>query len=365
MLTDQALQELLGFQTRYPVLSVYLSTDPTGGSADGYKLRLRSLLKDIALTDDVESILRYFDHEYNWSGRSVAVFSCTPDGFFRAYPLAIQVTDRVHMDKQPFVKPLADLLDDYGGYGVILVDKQGARLFYFHLGELREQEGVLGENVKHVKRGGASTVPGRRGGIAGRTNRAEEVAERNMKEIAEFAAHFLAENNVRRVLIGGTDDNVAFFRSHLAKAWQSLVVGCFPMSMTAANIEVKERAMQIGREAELRREARLVDAVITGAAKGKGGVVSLDNTLQALRSGRVQTLVVEEGYHAPGFRCRGCGFLTAQEIHACPFCGKAFEHIPDAVEMVVYEVMKLGGDIEVLHGEQAEELQKIGALLRY
>ena len=45
-----------------------------------------------------------------------------------------------------------------------MVDKQGARLFYFHLGELREQEGVLGESVKRTKRGGGSQAAGRRGG---------------------------------------------------------------------------------------------------------------------------------------------------------------------------------------------------------
>ena len=31
-----------------------------------------------------------------------------------------------------------------------------------------------------------------------------------------------AENNVRRILIGGTEDNVSFFRAQLPKAWRSL-----------------------------------------------------------------------------------------------------------------------------------------------
>ena len=44
------------------------------------------------------------------------------------------------------------MFDVYGGYGVILVDRQGARVFHFHLGELVEQEGVLGTLVKHTKR---------------------------------------------------------------------------------------------------------------------------------------------------------------------------------------------------------------------
>jgi len=250
MLTDRDLQELLGYQAQHPVVSLYLNTEPTQGSADAYKLRLRNMLRGVDQREDVSAIEKYFKHEYDWTGRSVAVFSCAPEGFFHAYPLAVPIRERVRINTQPHVKPLADILDAYGGYGVALVDKQGARLFSYHLGELREQEGVLGETVKHTKRGGSSQFPGRRGGIAGQTNYAEEVAERNMRDAADFATHFFAENNVRRVLLAGTDDNLAMFRGLLPKAWQSLIVGTFPMSMNAHKNEVLERAFQIGQEAE-------------------------------------------------------------------------------------------------------------------
>jgi rubrerythrin len=264
------------------------------------------------------------------------------------------------------VKPLADLLDSYGGYGVALVDKQGARFFYFHLGELREQEGTLGESVRRTKRGGASTYPGRRGGVAGQTNYAGEVAERNMRDAAEYAARFFAENNVRRVLIGGTEANAALFRNYLSKAWQSLIVGTFPMSMTASKDDVLQRAMQIGKEAEKRREARLVETVITSSAKGRGGVINLDDTLQAVYDGKVQILLIREGYRAPGYRCKGCGYITAQQINPCPFCGASFEQIPDAVELAVHNVMSHGGEVEVLHDDQiTAHIGNIGALLRY
>jgi peptide chain release factor subunit 1 len=366
MLTEDNLRELLAYQSQAPLLSVYLNTEPAEGSADVYRLRLRSMLKDVELKEDKNAVKRYFDHEFDWSGRSVAVFSCAPEKFFRAYALAVPIHSIVHVSNHPHVKPLADVLDAYGGYGVALVDKQGARLFYFHLGELREQEGMLGESVRHTKRGGASTVPGRRGGVAGRKNYEEDVIEKNMKEAADFAAHFFGENNVRRVLIGGTEDNIASFRGFLPKSWQSLIVGVFPMSMTASKEEVLAKAMHIGFEAEKRREARLVNMMVTGAAKGKGGVIRLDDTLGALHEGRVQTLVIREGYRAPVYRCTGCNYITAQEIEICPFCGHKFENIPDAVEMAVHQVMKLGGEVEVLHdGQSTESFGNIGALLRY
>lgn len=366
MLTDRDLKELLEYKSDHPVLSVYLNTDPTNGNAETHKLHLRTMLKDIDLNEDVEVIERFFDHQFDWSGKSVVVFSCSLDGWLRYYSLAVPIRSRVRVSERPHFKPLADLLDFYGGYGVAIVDKQGARFFYFHLGELHEQEGVLGENVRHTKRGGGSQSPGRRGGSAGQTNYIEEVAERNIKDEADFAARFFSENNVRRVLIGGSDENVALFRSHLPKAWQSLVVGSFPVSMSASNHEVHERAMQVGREAELKRESKLINAVITSAAKGKGGVVQLDDTLSAVHQGRVLTLLIKEGFRAPGHRCMDCGFITGILIELCPFCGGAIENIPDAVELVVRKVLQAGGDVEVLHDEkELSQHGHIGALLRY
>jgi peptide chain release factor subunit 1 len=187
-----------------------------------------------------------------------------------------------------------------------------------------------------------------------------------MKDSVDFAIHFFEENHVRRVLIGGTDDNVALFRSLLPKAWQSLVVGAFPMSMTASHSDVLARTMQIGLEAEWHREERLADAIITAAAKGGSGAVGLDDTLEAIRAGRVQTLVISEGYRKPGYHCLGCGYLTTQPQATCPFCSSAFEQIPDTVEMAVQTVMKAGGDVQVLHSSpKLESIGMIGAVLRY
>ncbi len=366
MLSDHDLHELLSYQAGSPVLSLYLNTEPENGNADSHRLRLRSLLREVNIPEDEAVIMRYFDHEHDWTGRSVVVFSCAAEGYFRAYPLAVPVRSRVRINDRPHVKPLADLLDSYGGYGVVLVDKQGARVFFFHLGELREQEGVLGESVRHTKRGGGSSAPGRRGGVAGQTDYVDEITERNMKEVVGFATHFFSDNNLRRLLIGGTDQNAALFKSLLPKAWQSLVVGHFPMSMAASHTEVLEKAMLIGKEAEMRREARLVDSVVTETAKGRMGVLGLDDTLEMVRAGRVQSLVIREGYRAPGYVCEGCGNLVTQVLETCPFCGASFKEIPDAVETAVRQVMQQGADVEVLHPEQEfGEGHNIGALLRY
>jgi peptide chain release factor subunit 1 len=365
MFNENDLRELLDSDTTDPVLSVYLNTDPTMGNADAYKLRLRNLLKEVELEEDVEAVERYINTEYDWSGRGIAIFSCSNNDFFRAYPLAIPVHDMVQAGNAPAIKPLANLIEAYGGYGVVLVDKQGARLFSFHLGELKEQEGVLGDSVKRMKRGGASSMGGRRGG-GGKARAMDETIERNMRDAAEFTVKFFEENNVRRVLIGGTDDNVALFRGLLPKAWQSLVVGTFASSMAASHAEVQAKALEIGHEADKKQEKHLIDRLITSAAKGQGGVIGLEKSLAAITSGRVQVLVLIENYHEPGYHCSECGIMTTLPEEHCTGCGEVVEKVQDIVESAIAATLRSGGEVEVIHHSAAlEGEQKIGALLRY
>ncbi len=363
MLTENDLRELLEFSAPAPVLSLYLNTDPSEGNTDAHKLRARSMIKDINLPQDVEAMIRYLDHEYNWSGRGVAIFSCAPAGFLRAYPLGVPVRSAVHISDKPSVKNLSGLLDNFGGYGIVLVDKQGARLFHFHLGVLVEQEGVVGETVKHTKRGGASAVPGRRGGVSGQTRAVEEQVDRNMKDAVDFAVHFFESKKIRRILIGGTDENVKQFRGFLPKAWHSLVIGSFPISLTANPTEVQARALEVSMQVEERREADLVDGLLSGTGKANITVTGLDATLEATNQGRVQLLVVTEGLRKVGYRAKEDGSL----VHKPPADAvDGYEKVFDVVDLAVNAVLRSGGEVEVVHQNDAlEKLGSIGAMLRY
>jgi peptide chain release factor subunit 1 len=361
MLSDKALQELLDYESSVPVLSVYLNTDIT---PDAYKLTLRSMLKGIEMPADEEAALRYIEHEYARQGRSVALFSCAEENFFRAYPLSVAVHSRIHVAEKPYVRPLANLLDAYGAYGVALVDKQGARFFYFHLGQLVEQEGMLGEEVRQNK--GNTSAHGRRSyEDTGVTNLDTTTAKKNFKEAAEYAVAFFEKQKVRRILLGGTDENTAHFQQQLPKSWQSLIVGSFAMDMNANQQQILDETLKVGAKAEEKREAALVQQMITSAAKAAEGVAGLAATLPLTRDGRVQTLLVDENYHAPGYQCESCGYLTAEAAESCAFCGGTFAEIEDATETAIRAVMLSGGVVEIVRDNADMEEIGIGALLRY
>ncbi|HEY74098.1 MAG: hypothetical protein DRJ03_12685 [Chloroflexi bacterium] len=369
MFKQQDLHELAAYQAETPILSVYLDVDPTERKTDEYKLALRQMLKraeGLAAAEDIASVERFFDHEYDWSGRGVVIFSCEKENFWRTYSLVVPVASGVTIARKPYIWPLVALMDAYGSYAVAQVDRQGVRLLLFEMGELQITGGYLGEEVRKLKKGrGSSGGAGRRGGAPVSSRREDEVAQRNIRDAVKATDRFCRKHKPQRLIIVGADPIVAHFREALPKRLQEQVIGSFSADMSASEPEIRERSLEILQRVEKERESALVDAVFTEAAKGQRGVIRLADTLGAAREGRIQTLVVARDYHQSGYQCQNCAYLTDQALDGCPFCGGEFAEIPDAAEALVTKVIEDGGRVEVVDEHPKIAKFGVGALLRY
>ncbi|MBN1178144.1 MAG: hypothetical protein JXD18_02965 [Anaerolineae bacterium] len=366
---EKELQELAKVEYKTPILSVYLNVDPTQRTSEEYLLSLRNMLKEVegrAASEDIAAVQRYFEHEYDWSGRGVVIFSCNAEDFWRAYTVAVPVASGATLARRPYLSPLAALMDAYGRYAVVLVDRQSVRLMAFQLGKLAQEQAFEGEEVRKLKKGrGSSGGPGRRGGAPISSRREEEVVTRNLKEAAKFVDMFCRQYKPRQLILAGTDHTIAQFEDFLPKSLQEQVIGTMTVSVGAGEPEIREQSLGIIQRADREREAKIVQAALTAAAKGKEGVAGLEGTLSAAHEGRILTLVIDRHYHAPGYRCNNCGYLTAEAMEICPFCGGTFAEIPDAAEAVVTKVIEDGGTIEVVDDNAQMAQTGIGALLRY
>jgi hypothetical protein len=369
MFKQDDLRELAAFQARTPILSVYLNVDPTEHTTDEYKLALRQMLKQaegVASPKDAEAVGRFFDHEYDWSGRGVVIFSGVREGFWRTYSLAVPVTSGVTVARKPYIWPLTALVNAYGSYAVAQIDRRGLRLLQFEMGELQATDGHLGEEVRKLKKGrGSSGRAGRRGGAPISSQHEEGIAQRNIREAIDATKRFCRQHKPQRLIIAGAEPTVAQFRDALPKALQDKVIGTFNADMNAPEPELRERSLEILQQVEKERQAALVDAVFTAAAKGRGGAIRLADTLGAAHEGRVQTLVIARDYHQPGYRCSNCAYVTDHSLDVCPFCGGEFTEIPDAAEVLVTKVIEDGGQVEVIDDHPKIAEFGVGALLRY
>ncbi len=367
MFDEKSLRELASIQGNGPILSVYLNVDPTNHSAEEYKLTLREMLKQVegdVEPEDIAAVKRYIDLQYDWSGRGLVMFSRDSEDIWQAYSLSIPVRSGVTVAQKPYISPLVELDSLYGRYAVALVDRQGARFFLFQMGELVKQEGTVGEDIRRTRKGRGSSVVGMRGGSPASGRKEAELVQRNLKESASALTNFCQRMHARRLLLAGSEHTVAQFHSLLPSPLKEMVVGTFTADMDASELDIRDQSFALLTDLEAARQEEVIKTTITAAAKGQNGVVGLDSVLSVAYEGRIQVLVVERDYQAPGYRCDSCGYLTTQPLEKCVFCSGTFTEIPDAVEAVVGQVVEKGGAVEVVD-DTAMEDTRIGALLRY
>lgn len=371
MFTQDQLQDLLKFNANGAgIVSIYLDTDCSQQTAETIKLQVRGMLRELngVYGEDAEIIERYLDLSYDWSKPGLALFSSADNEYFRAFPVGLSFRNRVRVGPKPYVKPLAHLLDYYAHYGVILIDRVGARFFEYHLGELQVSEGVMGEDVRHLKKGSGSSAVGTRGGARGAqggSRHEEEVVQRNLRDAASAASRFFASKPIRRLFIGGTAENVAQFRELLTKQLQSCIAGTFAMDMTAGEHEVRNQTLAMLGEYNVERERKLVETMIAAQAMGANAVVGLDDTLQAIADKRVETLIISDGLRAPGYVKDESGFVVAN-IARSPLSDQELQEVPDVIDSAVAYALAQGGHVEVIsENPDLEAVGRIGAILRY
>ena len=264
--------------------------------------------------------------------------------------------------RRPLVRRLVDLIDTYGRMGVVAVDSLGARFFSFHLGALEEATGTVGEDVKRHKQGGWSSSRYQR--------HEDEAAMSNLRTAAELTEEYTRHYQWRRLVLAGTEGNVAQFKELLPKAIQNLVVGSMPLSLTANIQDVRERAGAIALSAHHDYNQNLAAELIVAASKGANAVMGLAATLDALQGGRIHQLLITEDYQIEQDvvqRCTACDYLSMSDDGICPVCSSPTGSLTNAMNTIARRAIVQDALITSLAPDNplANEEQYLGAFLRY
>lgn len=365
MLNEKELQGLATYDGTSPVVSFYINTDLAHHSKDAAKLMFRQSAKALQEQDTspltaaaVAAIERFLDFEYDWQSRGVAVFA-GGDGIWKTVPLPVAVTTQGYVGDEPFVRVLSDVLDRFADYAVAVVDREEVRLFSVAWGRIQSVSEAVGEELKRHKQGGWA---------AARFQRHEDnLALHNLKQAVDVIDAFCQGNGCRRLVLAGNATVLAQVKELMPSALLDKVIGEFAADIEIAPSEVLQQSLQVAEAAQQAEEERLVAEAVTAANKGGAGAIGLDDTLYALREGRVRALLVQEDLQAPGYRCATCGYLAATEIARCPFCsGEVIEPVADVANRAIQQALKAGAEVNIVR--QNEDLRRVGdmaALLRY
>jgi peptide chain release factor subunit 1 len=290
--------------------------------------------------------------------RGLAMFSCSAHDFWHVVALPVPVRSRVVINDAPAVSQLESVTQGFERFGVLLADRQRARILVFHFGELVDHSELLDERTRDEDGHGHLD----RGDLAART---DAHAAAHLRRAADVAFAMYQSEAFEHLTLGGPDPVVRALESTLHPYLRERLCGRIAVGVAAGMGEIREAALDVEREVERQREADAVDHLRQAVASGQRATVGLGPVLAAVGEHRVARLLVSAGYSEAGWSCRGCGHLGLVG-RVCPTCGSELRTVDDIVEQAVEVALAQSCHVEIcVDNPDLDVVGRIGALLRY
>ena len=268
----------------------------------------------------------------------VVVFADGTDGFVAGAALEVEVPNLLRFGAAPFLRPLAELQEEYEDFVVVTIDDRAAGIELISSGVVAHAERVRGDVKNRVKKGGWSQKRYAR--------RRENQLGHYVDEVVLHLRALARERDFRRlVVLGGQEARVALHEA-LPQDLLARVVDERAADLHAGEKALLELAFESFWEEERDEEQRLWER-IRAEAKGDGlAALGPDEVVPAALQGRVDTLLVTRDAELQGSRCRRCETLFAERQSSCPACGADDPLEIELVDALVRHVERTGGDVE-------------------
>jgi peptide chain release factor subunit 1 len=378
-ITRERLRRLAGLRAgEAKVLSLFLNLDPrefATAAARGTEVRslldraARLIRDDQALAPAARSSLRAdldrIEAELGRGGldakgaHGLAVFASSAADLFEVLKLSEPVDHEPVIADAPFIEPLS-AIGPPERWCALLVNRRVARLFCGPGAALEEVELIEDELRRRHGQGGWSQANYQRS--------IDKDADDHLRRVAKVAFAHLQDDPPEGILIGAPQELAGDFEGHLHPYLRERLAGRLDLDVEHSSAEDVRRAVaaRIDEAARAREDAalaRLVEAFAGGPGRAASG---LPEVLAAVHEQRVETLLVEAGFSAPGVLCPTCGWLGVDGAVACPADGTATESVDDLVEAAVERTLTQSADVRVLR-DRAELAShgRIAAVLRF
>ncbi len=286
--------------------------------------------------------------------RGLAVFCCTATGLFETLSLPVAMHDQVTLGAGPDVAQLCALLAAPEPVLAVVVDREKSAMLWTESGEVQVLEGPSDPTPRRVD----TDLE-----IGSFDRHAAELAVQHYRGVAHWVNEELQGRPAKHLVLSGPEAAVNQLQHELPRAVKDLIGGTLALPISTREADVASAALDVARSVQRREQAALVRDLRGRAEQDASAVTGLAATLEALSAGTAKTLLVEEGFAAPGAYCPECGELLARGIR-CPRCRAAPIAVDNVVDAAVTEAFTHHVDLEFCPPGDLADVGRIGALQR-
>ncbi|MFL5382618.1 MAG: Vms1/Ankzf1 family peptidyl-tRNA hydrolase [Longimicrobiaceae bacterium] len=374
MITKQDLEALIQREeTGRPVVSLFLDMSVNSNNKRTHQVFLnqkRAQFEELQAEwmaeneEGVETlwerIQRFLANDYDESCAGVVVYAEVGGDWFQALHTRTPLQNRLIVAPRPVVAPLAQVLEGYRHYGVVLIDREHVRLLSVYQGAVLDQLERRGDPLPpphDVQAGGYAQSRYQR--------RKLEETRHFFRDFAGEVREFVDRYGPDDLVLLGTEENLSAFAEHLPDSVLQRVVYTGPMWVDENAAEVVRQLEPLLRDELARAQHEVVVQVRDRVVHDYMATAGFQGTLSALQEGRVDTLVLARDQRREGVRCAQCGFVFARELETCPYDGSTALLDVDVVEEMVRMAEGQGVTVAFADPVEVADMKGAGALLRY
>jgi len=307
-----------------------------------------------------EKVQRWLSTDYDQASCGVVIYAEVGGDWFEALQTRAPLPNRLIVGERPVVAPLAQVLEGYRHYGVVLIDREHVRLLSVYQGSVLDELVRRGDPLPaahDVQAGGYSQSRYQR--------RKLEELKHFFRDFATEVQEFVTRYRPDELVLLGTEENLSAFAEHLPDSVLQRVVYTGPMWVDENSAEVLRQLEGLLQDELERAQHEVVEQVRDRVVHDYLATAGFQGTLSALQEGRVDTLLLARDQHREGVRCTQCGFVFARELESCPYDGSSVLHDVDVVEEMVRMAEGQGVTVAFADPGEVADLKGAGALLRY
>jgi peptide chain release factor subunit 1 len=350
--------------TRPSFVSLYLKA--VGDHGKFLKNRERECLKALAGDKELKTIfLKNMEdiRDFLEAGRkskltkSFAVFSSAPNNFFEGYLLTLELENQLIVDTSPYIRPLAMLEDEWESFAIALLDHSNAKLYLIRSAVISDSKKMHKDIMNKHKKGGWSQM---------RFQRLRQGAiDHFFKDVSENLEKLLEKEKIRRVILAGPGNAKKEFLDYLPEQLKNKVIATIDKELDIPEGQLVSDSLHDFFKKEREEESEMVQNLRAEILTGGLVAYGVDDTLDAVISGRADLLLVNMGKRAAGWKCERCNVFKSGQANNCESCGEPVFNV-DVVEEMVESAKSMSTKIEFFpDNEVLEELGGVAAFLRY
>jgi len=180
-----------------------------------------------------------------------------------------------------------------------------------------------------------------------------------LKEVEEVLEQIADE----QIVLAGPGTAKVQFKDMISKNLNERIVEIIDVSIDDEK-ELMKESINLIAERERQQSYAAVQQLKSEILKDGLATYGIKETLQAVKNGQVELLLIEKDYKPRGWMCEHCQVADEGVQTTCPYCGKRTSEV-DVIEEILEFAERTDADVEFTDDKELANLGHVGAILRF